>query len=439
MKYILAASLLFLYWSHASGQDVDSVQQLRDEIAGLEAKFKTLKSTELAQSMAQRSLLTPSYFSELKALVARQAYNLWLDNDGERLVSHLNIYSALYYANKYLGYDSVHLKSYNKAVGHSASVVSVQYGSDPNIFYSAGSDGKVLKWRLDEGFSTPEVIYDGDHLIRSLDISSDDQWLLVVTKDQGIIMLNNGQSDPVEGRPVVARDLEQVQTAVFVPGENKIAVVNRKGELKLKGFGQEEVIGTTDQKITSMKVTKSDKDILLGTAAGSVQVWEDTLAYDFYLPESFAVNTMAITSDFKTLALGREKGDVILWDLENKSLIRTISGHQSSITSVDFDPSDKLLLSASRDGTVRVWDMSDSRKLPLVLDDHNDWVMTACFSPDGQRIISGSRNNFIRFWPVYHKELADRVCQLVSRNLTEAEWKEYVGEGVPYTATCPVH
>ena len=59
--------------------------------------------------------------------------------------------------------------------------------------------------------------------------------------------------------------------------------------------------------------------------------------------------------------------------------------------------------------------------------------------PNGQRIISGSRNNFIRFWPVYHKELADRVCELVSRNLTEAEWKEYVGEGVPYTATCPVN
>ncbi len=439
MKYTFVIGLLLLCRSHAIGQEVDSVQLLKAKVAGFESSFNTLKSTELAQSMAQRSLLTPSYFSELKALVARQAYNLWLANDGDRLVSHLNIYSALYYANKYLGYDSVHLRSYNEAVGHNASVVAVQYGSDPNIFYSAGSDGKVIKWRLDEGFNTPEVIYEGKQLIRSLDISSDDQWLLVVTKEQGIVMLNNRPTGPLEGSPMVARDPEPVQTAVFVPGENKIAVVNRNGELKLKGFGEEEIIGTTTQKITSMKANSSNKNILLGTDAGSVQVWEDTLTQDFYLPEAFAVTTMAISSDFKTLALGREKGDVILWDLENKSLIRTISGHQSAITAVDFDPDAKLLLSASRDGTVRVWDMSDSRKLPLVLDDHNDWVMTACFSPDGQRIISGSRDNFIRFWPVYHKELADRVCELVTRNLTEEEWKEYLGEGVPYTQTCPLN
>jgi len=438
MKSTLAIALLFLCWSQAICQEVDSVQLLKAKVADFESSFKTLKSTELAQSMAQRSLLTPSYFSELKALVARQAYNLWLANDGDRLVSHLNIYSALYYANKYLGYDSIHLRSYNEAIGHNASVVSVQYGSDPNIFYSAGSDGKVIKWRLDEGFNTPEVIYEGNQLIRSLDISSDDQWLLVVTKEQGIVMLDNRPPGPLEDRPVAARDPEPVQTAVFVPGENMIAVVNRKGELKLKSFGEEEIIGTTNQKVTSMKANSS-KNILLGTAAGSVQVWEDTLTQDFYLPEAFAVNTMAISSDFKTLALGREKGDVILWNLESKSLIRTISGHQSAITAVDFDPGDNLLLSASRDGTVRVWDMSDSRKLPLVLDDHNDWVMTACFSPDGQRIISGSRDNFIRFWPVYHKELADRVCELVSRNLTEAEWKEYLGEGVPYTETCPLN
>lgn len=439
MKQSITACILILLGLSAAAQPIDSAALFKARLKRLETDFNTLKSTELAQSMAQRSLLTPSYFSELKALVARQAYNLWLDNLGDRLVSHLNIYSALYYANKYLGYDSLHRRSYNEAVGHSASVVSVQYGSDPNVFYSAGSDGRVIRWRLDDTFGTPEVIYEGKHLIRSLDISSDNRWLLVVTKEQGLVMLSNDPASLQEGQAVAATDPELVQAAVFVPGENKIAVVTRKGELKIKGFGEEIIVGTTDQKVASMKVNQANKNILLGTTAGALQVWEDTVAKSYHLPEAFAINSMAISADFGTLALGRVKGDVILWDLSANSLLRTISGHQSAITAVDFGPGDESLLTASLDGTVRIWDLADQRKLPLVFDDHNDWVMTACFSPDGQRVISGSKDNFIRFWPVYHKELADRICELVSRNLTPAEWKEYVGDGVPYAATCPVN
>ncbi|MEQ8472372.1 MAG: hypothetical protein RIC35_14360 [Marinoscillum sp.] len=434
MKQLSVLLLAIFFPLFAFSQEIDNVE---NELDQLRNQVKTLKTTELIQSMSQRSILTPSYFSTKKALVARQAYNLWAVNPGNRLVSHLNVYQALYHANKFLGYDSVNLKSYNQALGHDESVISLKYGSDPNVFYSAGSDGKVIRWRLDEGFNSPEVIYDGNHLIKSLDLSHDDKWILIVTKDQGIIILDNKPSEQ-EGQSTIVRDPELVQTAVFMPGNDQIAVVTKKGELKFKGYGKERTMGHTQRKVTSMTVNSSNEDVLLGTADGTVQVWEDTLAHQVYFAESFAVNTMAISSDFKTLALGREKGDVVLWDLRTKSLIRTISGHQSAITDVGFNSDNSLLLSASRDATVRVWEVNDSKKLPLVLDDHNDWVMTACFSPDSKRIISGSRDNSIRFWPVEHKELADRICQLVERNLTEDEWKEYVGESVPYAQTCPL-
>lgn len=405
----------------------------------LETEIAILRTTELVQSMSQRSLLTPSYFPERKALVARQAYNFWIENPGDRLVSHLNVYQALYYANKYLGYDPVKKQSFNQALGHNESVIGVQYGANDNTFYTAGSDGKVIRWQLEEGFNTPEVIYEGDHLIRTLDISDDGELILVVTKQQGIIIMPaHRQATTSDEEPELAIDRELVQSGVFMPGENKVAVVTKNGELKIKGFGKEETIGRTSERVSSMEVNKSNKEILIGTASGNVQFWEDTLARKLYIEEAFAVNAMAISSDYKTLALGREKGDVVLYDLEKHEMIRIISGHQSAITDVDFNFDDSKLLSASRDGSVRVWDVNDPRKLPLVLDDHTDWVMSACFSPDGKRVISGSRDNYIRFWPVDHQELADRICTMVNRNLSKEEWVEYVGNSIEYTETCPV-
>lgn len=437
MRLIPAFLLLTLCLPRLHAQDT---LKLSSELEQLRKQVEILRSTELIQSMSQRSLLTPSYFSSRKALVARQAYNLWVDNPGDRLVSHLNVYQALYYANKFLGYDSVNLKSYNQALGHDESVISLKYGKDPNVFYSAGSDGKVIRWRLDEGFNTPEIIYEGHHLIKSLDLSHDDRWILVVTKDQGLVMVDNSyREQPLGEVSMVVRDPELVQSAVFMPGENKIAIVTKKGELKFKGYGQDSTLGQTKRKITSMVINQSNDDILLGSEDGTVQVWEDTLSHHLYFEEAFAVNTMAISPDYTILALGREKGDVVLWNLKTKTLIRTIAGHQSAITDLDFDAQGKQLLSSSRDRTVRVWSINDSKKLPLVLDDHEDWVMSACFSPDGKRIISGSKDNSIRFWPADHQELADRICQLVDRNLTSEEWKEYVGESVPYTETCPIN
>lgn len=413
------------------------VVNAQDKSLDLQSQIQVLKTTELVQSMAQRSLLTPSYFPEKKALIARQAFNFWITNPGDRLVSHLNVYQSLYYANKYLGYDPVNKRSYNQALGHEESVISVQYGANNTTFYTAGSDGKVIKWQLDKEINTPEVIYEGKHLIRSLDISDDGNWILVVTKDQGIIIIDNQPKSSENDQPTIAKDPEQVQSGVFMPDGNRVAVVTKKGELKIKGFDKDEIIGRTMQQVTSMQVNQSNEEILVGTAQGNVQFWEDTLARQLYIEEAFAVNAMAISSDFKTLALGREKGDIVLYDLEKNESTRIISGHQSAITDVDFNWNDSRLLSASRDRSVRIWDVNDPRKLPLVLDDHEDWVMSACFSPDGSRVISGSKDNSIRFWPVDPQELADRICELVNRNLTPEEWIEYVGKGIPYTSTCP--
>jgi len=62
---------------------------------------KAEEQTELVMSMTQRSLVIPGYLSDLKALIAKQAYNFWSEGTTEPFISHLNVYSALHDANKY--------------------------------------------------------------------------------------------------------------------------------------------------------------------------------------------------------------------------------------------------------------------------------------------------------------------------------------------------
>lgn len=410
------------------------------------------KLSELVMSMSQRSLVMPGYLTDLKALIAIQAYDFWKNGDVEPYVSHLNVYQALYEANKYLGYDSVNNLAFNQVGIHSNRVTSVVFGSDPNFYYSSSADGTVLKWDLSNPQNIPETIYDSDKIVQSIEVSQDGKVLMAIFYKEGLALI------PTESQMMqdigILEDTQPVQTATFLPGERKYLSVTQEGDLLVKGFNaQSEQVGKTALKINQLKVDEQDGTIYAGTEQGVLEAWEKPYeveespiddimenwknqSYFGYELGSFSINCLDISPNGSTLAIGRDRGDVILWDIKRKELIRIISGHQSTVTDIQFSPNGNLLLTTSRDGTARIWDLNDSRKLPLILDDHGDWVFTGSFSPNGTQVITGGGDEFIRTWPVDPSYFAFRICLLVNRSMTQDEWNEFVGEDLPYNQPC---
>ncbi|MEO9870756.1 WD40 repeat domain-containing protein [Ekhidna sp.] len=410
------------------------------------------KITELVMSMSQRSLVMPGYLTDLKALVARQAYEFWKNGNTELYVSHLNVYQALYQANKYLGYDSARDMTYNQVGFHSNTVTSVVFSSDPNFYYSSSTDGKILKWNVNEPRNIPEVVYESEKIIQSIEMSSDGKILMAIFYQKGLALIPTVQNPQKDIS--VLEDPQPVQTATFIPGERKYLSVTKEGDLILKGFdAQAKNVGKTALKVNKLKVDQQNGTVYAGTEQGVLEAWEKPYevkespiedimknwheqSYFGYELGSFAINCLDINPDGNTLAIGRDRGDVILWDISKKELIRIISGHQSTVTDIQFSPNGKLLLTTSRDGSARIWDLSDSRKLPIILDDHNDWVFTGSFNPSGSQVITGGGDEYIRTWPVDPAFFASRICELVDRSLTQEEWNEFVGINIPYEGTC---
>jgi len=79
-------------------------------------------------------------------------------------------------------------------------------------------------------------------------------------------------------------------------------------------------------------------------------------------------------------------------------LVRTLTGHTDSVTSVAFSPDGSLMASGSRDRTIRLWRVSDGA-LVRTLRGHTDWVYSVAFSPDVSLMASGSSGT-IRLWRV---------------------------------------
>ena len=73
------------------------------------------------------------------------------------------------------------------------------------------------------------------------------------------------------------------------------------------------------------------------------------------------------------------------------------TGHTGIVTSVAFSPDGNYAVSGSRDGTIKLWEISTGREVRSFLG-HAHLVSSVAFSPDGRYIISGSSS--LNLWEV---------------------------------------
>jgi WD40 repeat protein len=88
--------------------------------------------------------------------------------------------------------------------------------------------------------------------------------------------------------------------------------------------------------------------------------------------------------------MGRESG---------KPIGEPLKGHDDAVWSAAFSPDGKRIVTASWDGTARVWDVESGK--PIVeLRAHENIVTDAAFSPDGKRIVTASLDQTARVWDI---------------------------------------
>ena len=217
-------------------------------------------------------------------------------------------------------------------------------------------------------------------------------------------------------------------------GQRLLTLVGHAGAVNAVAFspnGQMLVSGSTDKSVkvwdasggqllrtlssgsgvvTSVAFTPNGKRIVSGTFDRSVNVWDsnsgqlllsaraDTGGSWNKVP---SVSSIAISPDSTRVAVGSGDWSVFLLSLETGEQLAPFKDHALEhydvVTSVAFFPSGKVIVSASRDGTVKIWDVATGR-IQRTLTDHAGPVLSVAVSPDGKRLAAAGFGSTIVIW-----------------------------------------
>ncbi len=100
------------------------------------------------------------------------------------------------------------------------------------------------------------------------------------------------------------------------------------------------------------------------------------------------------------LVTASEDGSAKVWDPSGK-LVHTLLGHTDAVRAVAFDKDAHWVATASDDGTTRIWSVDSGQALvSLSARDGAAAVREVSFSPDGRRLLTGSADGEVRLWNV---------------------------------------
>jgi WD40 repeat protein len=132
----------------------------------------------------------------------------------------------------------------------------------------------------------------------------------------------------------------------------------------------------------------------------TVRLWtpDKSEPIDTFSEHGAEVWSVALSGDGRRVVTASDDGTARVWDIGTKvSLI--LAGHTEPVHFAMFSGDGNNVVTASNDRTARIWD-ARTGKLKAVLGGHMGKVRTAVFSPDGTRVLTASADNTARLWNV---------------------------------------
>ncbi|HKK59493.1 MAG TPA: hypothetical protein VJ937_08450 [Salinivirga sp.] len=388
-------------------------------------RTKELRMLSIARSMAVKSAQMEEK-KNLKALLAYQAYQFNREYGGEQF--NPDIYDGLYYAIK-----AKNSPEYNTFRGHKDAVRALKFKpQNQHNLYSAGSDGSILQWNIEDSLKGTETMYTNGEIIRDVAFSPNGQFMAIADDNFEVKLINlSNQEDSL-----LYRHKNIITALTFADNQTLISSSTDSTIIINDIYSGEQKKVRENAQIWDLKVANQMKRMLYLTNQPAAVLMDLTNHQKdiFYTgPNTFYAG--AISKNDSLLALGGKSGSIAIFTMHNSELIKELNAHNARINDIAFSQNDKYLASVAFDGTARIYQTQNFDKTPLVIRDYSSWGMALTFNDKSNELFTSYVDSNIKRWDLDCKIMANKLLPHIQRKMTKKEWETYVGKDIPYINT----
>jgi WD40 repeat protein len=142
--------------------------------------------------------------------------------------------------------------------------------------------------------------------------------------------------------------------------------------------------------------------VAVGTTLGiELRRITDLRRIGFLPSENTVVDVLTYSHSGSLLAAGYRNGDIRIWDLQSREVLRTIK-HDRNVTSIAFDSADRLLAAGAGSKTIKIWDVASGAEVKTIedrRDGYAEWTgFPVAFKGDGITLATGSEDGMVKLW-----------------------------------------
>ncbi|XP_068025601.1 transducin-like enhancer protein 1 isoform X1 [Melanerpes formicivorus] len=289
-------------------------------------------------------------------------------------------------------YASLHLMS-PQLNGAAAAVGAGSYGRSPLVGYDPHPHMRV------PGLAAGMQVGTSGKPAYSFHVSADGQMQPVPFPPDALL----GSGIPRHARQLHTLSHGEVVCAVTISNSTRHVYTGGKGCVKVWDVGQP---GTKtavaqldclnrDNYIRSCKLLPDGRSLIVGGEASTLSIWDlaaPTPRIKAELTSSApACYALAISPDAKVCFSCCSDGNIVVWDLQNQTLVRQFQGHTDGASCIDISNDGTKLWTGGLDNTVRCWDLREGRQLQQ--HDFSSQIFSLGYCPTGEWLAVGMESS----------------------------------------------
>ena len=202
-------------------------------------------------------------------------------------------------------------------------------------------------------------------------------------------------------------------SAAFANHGKDIITISNDGEIVVRNIETRKIVGFDF--VASVRVNEaafSSANEYIGMVVNQNDIIVRSLKSSYIerkivTEEGENIHAISYSPDGKNILVGSgayEKGRLAIWDVESGQMVLELVGHRDCVNSVAYSPNGEYIVSASHDGTMRVWNPKTGkniRTLETISVFKEQAIFTfVSFSPDGTQIVAATQIGYIILWDI---------------------------------------